>query len=229
MSFYVLVEGKTEKKVYPRWISLLLPPFDCVPTIEDITQVNHYCLESFYGYSLLPDSLERGVEKIKANNVKIDYFVVILDSEEECISVIENKFRLLTESFNSLSFKFKLIIQPISIEAWFLGNRKIFPSTINAILRECLQFYDTRNKDPELIPILNSALSNQHSTRARFYKFYLKNIANLKTSGNLSYKPPFLNFVMPNEYLPEIKKRSTEKNDMIYFKKMCDFFEQLNF
>jgi hypothetical protein len=224
MSIYLLVEGKTENMIYPRWLSIMLGNYERVEKIEHIVKPNHYCLE-IRGGADIEEALDRAVQKIKINKITIDYFVFIFDSEEEKITTFEDNFKTLISKYSAEPFRFKLIIQPVSIESWLLGNRKIHPSSVDSELRACLDFYDTKKLDPELIPMLNKKMSAKHNTRAQFYKFYLKKIAHLKTKGKLSYNPPYINFVVHNNYFEEIKARTKSNSDMIYFNEMFKFFE----
>jgi len=54
MNWYFLVEGKTERKIYPQWISYLMPHLSRIDSPGE-AQNNHYYLISGGGFpSLLP-------------------------------------------------------------------------------------------------------------------------------------------------------------------------------
>jgi len=46
MNVYSLVEGKTEKKVYPRWLSHLLPGLKQVQRYDEVEHHNYYLFSS---------------------------------------------------------------------------------------------------------------------------------------------------------------------------------------
>ncbi len=81
MNLYFLVEGKrTERKVYPKWLSYLLPQFTQVDTFDDVVDKNYFLI-SGEGYpALLDRHLPNAVRDF--NRVpSYSHLVVCLDAE----------------------------------------------------------------------------------------------------------------------------------------------------
>lgn len=169
MNIYFLLEGeKTEKKVYPKWLSILIPELQQVRDFDAVEHNNYYILVG-YGYPSLFQRIESCVADI--NQVgKYDYFVVCLDTDDcsvqerrqEVIDYIrEQKIIFMGKT------QLEIITQKKCIETWFLGHRKIFKKNpSNEYLRECVTFYDVKNNDPELmdkLPTYDSSVSMFHS------------------------------------------------------------------
>ena len=85
MNIYFLVEGKRiEMKVYPKWLSYLVPELQRSTTFDTVAQ-NNYFIFSGNGFpSLLNNHLRNCV--IDINNAgNYDYFVICLDADEQSI------------------------------------------------------------------------------------------------------------------------------------------------
>lgn len=145
MNIYFLVEGKrTEKKVYPRWISYLIPELSEISDPFEVTNNNFY-LFTGNGYpSLLNNHLRNAVEDMNMID-KFDFLVICLDSDEETVSDRRNEvFKFIEDSkLKPSKFTFEVIVQNKCIETWFLGNRKIYsPQPKNSELIKCTKFYN---------------------------------------------------------------------------------------
>jgi len=128
MNLYFLVEGVTERKLYPKWLEHLLPSYIRISDPHDAYR-NNYFLISGGGYpSLLDNHLKNSVEDITSSG-NYDFFILVLDSDEvtvdERINEVNN--RIFNENINLGSCELKIIVQNKCIETWLLGNRKIFP------------------------------------------------------------------------------------------------------
>jgi hypothetical protein len=108
MNIYFLVEGKTERRVYPKWLSHLLPDFTRIDNAYDVTKQNFYL---FYGGgfpSLLHNHLKNAIEEINDIN-RYDYLVICLDSDDfsveerrnEVLQFVENE-KLTLNNFTEL-------------------------------------------------------------------------------------------------------------------------------
>ncbi|WP_286964725.1 hypothetical protein, partial [Flavobacterium sp. UBA4854] len=86
MNIYILVEGRrTEKKVYPKWMSLLVPKITEVKHPTQVVDKNYYIFNGNGFPSLLDNHLRNAVEDV--NNIKLfNYFVICLDSEEDSVA-----------------------------------------------------------------------------------------------------------------------------------------------
>jgi hypothetical protein len=152
MNLYVLVEGKrTEVKVYPAWLAILLPQVTRVKYQHQVVN-NHYYLFSGQGYPALLNHLANTVEEVNRLAV-FDYLVVCLDADE--VSVAERKQEVLNFIYKNkivLNLKTELvvIVQNKCIETWFLGNAKIFKRNPQSLeLRNYVDFYNVAKQDPE--------------------------------------------------------------------------------
>lgn len=81
MNVYILVEGKrTEKKVYPAWLSILTPHLKKVDIVGDVSDDNYYLI-SGEGYPSLLSHLKNAIEEVNEIS-KFRYLVLCLDAEE---------------------------------------------------------------------------------------------------------------------------------------------------
>jgi hypothetical protein len=91
MNIYFLVEGKkTERKVYPAWLSHLLPELQQVRSYNEVDK-NSYYLFSAEGYpSIIYEHFPNAVVDIVANG-KYNYLVICLDAEENTVTAIKQE------------------------------------------------------------------------------------------------------------------------------------------
>ena len=172
MNLYFLVEGKrTERKVYPMWLSILKPELTKVNYAVDV-QSNNYYLISGEGYPSLLSHLENAIDEVNEID-KFDYLILCLGfrevssqtRKEEILKYIANKHIELKKT------ELVIIIQHPCFETWFLGNRKIFKRNPQSqTLNQYINFYDVRENDPELMPCY------QENTRAQFHHSYLEHL-----------------------------------------------------
>lgn len=216
MNLYFLVEGKrTERKVYPMWLSILKPELTKVNYAVDV-QSNNYYLISGEGYPSLLSHLENAIDEVNEID-KFDYLILCLDSEEvssqtrkeEILKYIANKHIELKKT------ELVIIIQHPCFETWFLGNRKIFKRNPQSqTLNQYINFYDVRENDPELMPCY------QENTRAQFHHSYLREIFNERNIVYTKQKP---GIVGEETFLNELINRSIETEHISSFKEFIDF------
>lgn len=86
MNLYFLVEGRrTEMRLYPRWLSRLLPHFTRVDYPDMVTK-NNYFLISGDGYPRLLDvALQNAVRDVNAAQ-NYDYLILCLDADEATVA-----------------------------------------------------------------------------------------------------------------------------------------------
>jgi hypothetical protein len=81
LNIYFLVEGITELKVYPQWLSHLVPTLSRVDKAQDAS-INNYYLISGRGYPRLLDvELVNSVAEIN-ELANYDYLVLAIDSDD---------------------------------------------------------------------------------------------------------------------------------------------------
>jgi Domain of unknown function (DUF4276) len=167
MNIFILVEGKTERKIYPKWLEQLLPNLTKVER-PDLVNQNNYCIINSNGYPSILGFLKETIAE--ANRLeKFDFFVVIADTDDKTINEREQEIRdfLIKEDIKlNNSTDFIIILQRCCIETWFLGNRSI--STENPIsltLKNWIEHFNVSINDPELMPLptgLNKSIGAFH-------------------------------------------------------------------
>lgn len=181
MNLYFLVEGKqTERKVYPKWLSILSPQLTQITFAKDVTKNNFYLI-SGEGYPSLLHHLKNAVEEVNEIG-NYDFLIVCLDAEET--SIEERKATIIDflkrENLQLKQGKLIIIVQNPCFETWFLGNRKIFKrNPQSTVLQRLIQFYNVQTNDPELM-----SSRNKEQTKAQFHHDYLKEIF---TERNITY------------------------------------------
>jgi REP element-mobilizing transposase RayT len=219
MNIYFLVEGRrSEKKVYPQWLSYLLPGLTQVRYFDEAKNHNFYLFSS-NGYPSILDDIKNAAEDINSCG-KYAYLVVCLDADE---STVEEKREEINEIFQPGSLELKaelvIIVQNRCFETWFLGNRKVFPrNPQDEIFREYCRFYNVSIKDPELMP--NFAGFNRI---AQFHEDYLKRM--LREKG-IRYTKRNPGNVGEPHYIEALQKRTGNNHNHLktlkYFFQFCE-------
>jgi hypothetical protein len=217
MNVYFLVEGKrTEKKIYPQWLSVLIPDLARVDYADEISENNYY-LFSGEGFPSILHHLRNAVEEVNTIG-GYDYLVVCLDAEETSCEKRETEIRgfLSKEKATLLHAELVVIAQNPCFETWFLGNRAIFKRNPQSdTLQRYIEFYNVRTDDPELM------LSyNEESTKAQFHTNYLRKIFEERGIGYTKKNP---GDVGKPHFLQELIKRNEETNHIPSFKSFIDF------
>lgn len=222
MNLYFLVEGKqTERKVYPKWLSVLAPQFTQVKYAGDAVDNNFY-LVSGEGYPSLLHHLRNAIKEVNSIG-RYDYLVVCLDAEEN--SVDERMAMIAeyqaTEGLQLEHGKLVIIVQNPCFETWFLGNRKVFKrNPQNEELKKYIGFYNVQANDPELMPAMG-----KEQTRAQFHHSYLKRILAERNAVYTKQKP---DIVCDKTFLDELICRNEETGHITSFRSFIDFCHSLN-
>ena len=127
MNLYFLVEGNnSERKVYPAWLSYLLPELQQVYNYDDVNEKNYYLI-SGEGYPSIYNYITSSIAEINSNG-KYNYFVLCLDAEENTVSERHAEIQdfLRNQNLELKKTELILIIQNRCLESWLLGNRKIY-------------------------------------------------------------------------------------------------------
>ena len=218
MNIYFLVEGKTECKVYPKWLSHLVPKLARVNHPSAITNNTYYLISGGGFPSILDNHLVYSVKD--ANNIgNFNFLVLIIDTDdmtpEKKITEVEQFVKENNIKLNNC----KLIIIPqiVCMETWFLGNRKIYTRTPpNAESASYSNHYDVSKYNPELM----IKPDNYIGTNADYHFNYLKNMLRAK---NIRYSKSNPQAVHEPHYIEELKNRinldiSSLKSMQILFK-----------
>lgn len=220
MNIYFLVEGKrTEMKVYPKWLSILIPKLKRVQWYHEVA-TNNYCIFTGDGFpSLLDNHLKNSIEDINSSG-NFDYLVICLDSDDY---TIEEKHQQVLDFINTEKIELHgntelvVIVQNKCFETWFLGNPKIFKSNPSStFLKNYIQHYNVKNKDPE---IMEKPIDFEQST-AVFHSVYLQEIF---SERKIKYSKRNPQEVTEKYFLEELIKRNQKTDHIKSFRSFIDF------
>ncbi len=225
MNIYFLVEGKrTEMKVYPKWLSYLVPQLTKVQWHHQVN-ANNYCIFTGNGFPCLLDNhLRNSVEDIN-DAANFDYFVICLDADEQSTQQCKQDildFMTKENIFLNNNVQFEIIVQNKCFETWFLGNPKIFKQNpSDDFLNECVKFYNVKSKDPELM----KKISDFEGSTSDFHFKYL-NL--LLSERNIKYTKKNPQGVVEKYYLEDLIKRNKNTRHIESFKTFLDFCDKIN-
>ncbi len=207
MNLYFLVEGKrTEAKIYPTWLSYLVPELQRVTSPVDVDQRNYYLI-SGEGYpSLLYNHIPKSIADVNDSG-RFDYFVICLDADESSVEerIGDVQSFLQKENIKLRNAQLILIVQNRCIETWLLGNRKIYvrqPQT--STLLEYTQYFNVSIENPELMGKYSFV---QH---AHFHHKYLKAIF---AERNISYTKKRPGHALEQTYLNQLLARINDESE----------------
>jgi hypothetical protein len=223
MNIYFLVEGRrTEKKVYPKWLSLLVPKLSEVKHPHHVVENNYYMFNGNGFPSLLDNHLRNAIDDVNSIN-HFGYFVICLDSDEETVEQRKQQvIDFITENNITLvNCELVIIVQNKCIETWFLGYQKIYSRQPHSeILREFNAFYNVSMDDPELMGKIE-----RHETCAQFHAAYLSEMLAEKSVRYTKKNP---NIVTEQYYLEGLIERNATTSHISTFKDFLDFCTKLN-
>ena len=201
MNLYFLVEGmQSERKVYPAWLSHLLPELTRVQSYDEVNEKNYYLI-SGEGYPSLYDFIPPSIEEINLSG-KYNYFVLCLDAEENTVA---ERHAEIYDFFNQEKLALKnaeliLIVQNRCLESWLLGNRKIYSrNPQNKHLLDYTKYYDISVNCPE-----NMGKYQNFNTHAQFHGAYLRSLFEAK---NITYSKKRPGDVLKPFYLEQLLAR----------------------
>ena len=224
MNAYIIVEGsRTEMKVYPRWLEIIAPRLQRVKHLSEIKDYNYY-LFSGGGIPSIYNHIANAAEDIIDFNLKgngrIDYLLVCIDTEDESREyILEQIYQELNQRKIVLQdLRLEVFEQKVSMESWFLANRKIFKTNPeDDVLRKYIRHYNVREKDPEMMENIDE---NLFSTKAQFHHAYLKKIF---AERHICYSKSNPSEVCNDDYLKQIIKRYLETGHVCSFGRWYNF------
>lgn len=224
MNLYIIVEGRrTEKKVYPAWLTHLIPDLKPVNWAYQVESKNYYLFNGNGFPALLHNHLKNSIAEVNELD-KFNYLVLILDVDESTINGrIEEVNEFLEESKLELNDTTELIIIPQNrcIESWFLGNKKIFKiNPQSPELGQYVQFYNVKENDPELMGIYPNF--NTHS------QFHADYCTEFLRERNIRYSKNKPNGVTDINYLESLIERTEKTSHLQSFKIFTDFCDKVN-
>lgn len=223
MNIYFLVEGRrTEKKVYPKWLSLLIPKITEVKHPTHVVDKNYYVFSGNGFPSLLDNHLRNAIDDV--NNINLfNYFVICLDSDEETVQDRRQQvLDFITQNKIVLNnCQLIIIVQNKCIESWFLGYQKIYSRQPHSpLLREYNNFYNVSINDPEVMGKID-----RFETCAQFHEAYL---TEMLAEKNVRYTKKNPNIVTEEYYLEGLIERNNDTNHISTFKDFLDFCNKVN-
>jgi hypothetical protein len=223
MNLYFIVEGVTESKVYPSWLSYLLPELKQVKNANK-AQLNNYYLLTAGGYPSIYDNiLEPAIEEINELK-KYDYLIICLDAEENSVDYMQREVREKIQELSTTKNLFlkntqlKIIIQNRCMETWFLGNSRIYSRQPQSqLLLEYTRYYNVSNNCPE------SMGRYDYDVHAHFHEAYLKELFAARSMQYSKTKP---RDVQEEYYLKELQIRiDRQANHLPTFQDFIEFCE----
>lgn len=225
MNVYFLVEGRrTEKKIYPKWLSHLVPELTKVDFFDDVKEFNYKLFSGFGFPHLLHKHLRSSVEEVnEAGNY--DYFVICLDADESSVEDMINEVNnFMQQEEIALIEKTKLVIivQNKTIESWLLGNPRIFKRNPrnSQVLNQLVAFYNVSTHDPELMlkeKDFDGSIGDFHFLYLREYLL----------ERNISYTKEYPREVTEEYYLNELIKRNSDTSHIASFRVFLEFCQDL--
>lgn len=223
MNIYFLVEGRrTEKKVYPKWITSLIPE---MKEIKDayLADTKNFYIFTGHGYpSLLHNHLRNSIEEINTIG-NYNYLVICLDADEFTVKERENEvFDFINKNNLKLNSNTELIVivQNRCIETWFLGNSKVYKrNPTSKMLQKYITFYNVATKDPELMEKFDD-----FQTITDFHETYL---SEMLAERKIAYTKKNPRAVTEPEYLNQLIKRTTTKQHIKSFGNFYNFCKRV--
>ena len=239
MNFYFVFEGKTEAIVYKEWFSILVPQLTEVNYFDEVDDNNYYQINGF-GYPYCAQMIANAIQEI--NEIpKYDYLVLVTDADRFTLAEKEDDslkwidLKLEDKPFKSLpeNCQFKIIVQNVCIETWFLGNRKFFvrhPQQ-SEILKQYIKYFDVSKNDPENLASefiqdeKNGKEIFGYKTKALFHESYIREIFKER---NLSYSKSRPKEVQKEYYLQQLIARiKVNANHLHSFQDFLDFCSKI--
>jgi len=211
MNIYFLVEGVTESKIYPQWISYLIPEMERVRYYDEIETQNYYLFNAGGYPSIIDVHLNRAIQDVNSID-KYHYLSLCFDADEDDVQDRINKInRYLKDNGLTLNrAKLIFIVQNRCIETWLLGNRKIFKrNPQNPTLSQYVQFFDVSANDPEQMGIFNGFAEHQ-----QFHKAYFKALCRER---KIRYSERNPNNVAQKYYFDQLEDRVNKTNHILTF------------
>ncbi len=206
MNLYFLLEGsETEVIVLPAWLDHLLPDYKQVYSMDEVNQNNYFIISGFGNPGFL-NYLKPSMDDINEHG-HIDYFIVLLDSENETIEDIHELIKLRLKADNlSLenNTKLKVIVADKCIETWFLGNKKMCPRhSISDKLKEYYAHFDVKENDPE-------KMDKPKDFRYSVAQYHMKYLKSIFAEREITYKKNSPGDVTKPSYLNQLILRTNE-------------------
>lgn len=224
--FFLTEDSKSFQKVLPIWLKFMEFPCERVNSLRDASG-NSYVLESGYGIQQLIDkTLEETLNEIDASVNKIDWLVIIVDSESKTIyerekevnDVIKNHYRNTTPYYN-----IKIIVCHCCFETWLLGDEKIFPDSFDDETHSFynfIQHYNVKSKDPQLM----QKPDNYEDPKAHYHFQYFSEMCRFNNLRYCKSRPEYAKY---RRCFNALERRIQTTKHISTFKEFYDFIKSL--
>lgn len=221
MNLYLLVEGKTEKKLYPEWFKHLWPEMNYQEDLDEVKDDDFYVFSSM-GIPAIIDDIENAILDIQAHG-NIDYFFIIIDAEELSLDERLKEVQDKLEEINLKNIKSIIIVQDKCIETWCLGNSRLCgENSRHSGFQECLNYYNVRELDPEL---MDRPISQEDfNTSAQYHEYYLKQMF---INKSIKYRKGKVDVIGQHTYLDSLISRTELTSHIRSFRHFIDTINTL--
>jgi len=221
VNLYFLVEGRTEQKVYPKWLAYLLPEISRVDSPDAVSQNNYFLISGGGFPSLLDNHLINSFEDVNDAR-KYDFLIICLDSDDDTPTAkIEEVKKFIADHQLQLSCYLHIIVQTKCMETWFMGNRTVYARNPSPKFKLFAQFYNVSVDDPERM----TKPQYFQETQSVYHYEYLKNMLAEK---NIRYTKNNPKGVVEKYYLEELIKRVKQyPNQLATLAEFLDFFTEI--
>jgi len=223
VNIYFLVEGKTERRVYPKWISHFAPILSRINCPSDVVENNYFLISGGGFPSILDNHFNDSVSDINSIG-NYDFLVLIIDTDNVSGEQKMEEVHEFINTNNILLINCELVIIPqvVCMETWFLGNRRIYARNSSSIdISFYSEHYDVSNNDPELMSIP----SNYSGTIGEFHYNYLKAMLREK---NIRYNKTSTKDVGESYYINELEARlKHDTNSLNSMRYLFSFLKQI--
>lgn len=219
--YFLLEDSKSAFYVWSEWLREMLPNFTQAFQLNDIKDYQ-YCIESGYGYPAIKKYFIDSLKLIQTKKIKLDYFVLVYDSDDRNDIEIENEKTELKKLFNAakISAKFEIIVMKKCFETWLIGNRNVYPYN-NDNFHKYEQFYNASILNPEDMgyPI------NESSSVGNYHYRYFQEMLKCSVHKNYSKKRP--GYAYNRFFLDGMIDRISTSEDLKSFREFVNIVEQV--
>lgn len=220
-AYFLLEDQKSFRLVLPHWLSYAVPTMKEARGMLDFVD-GTYIIESGYGYPRIHNVLRERLAYFVELDCAPDMLVICTDTDERDkvgISDLERRFEneIMT---SGIDCDYRIICINCSFETWLLGNKAVYPTSIDSGFRDYADFYNVSVADPEQ---MQKPLAAQ-STRALYHLAYLR--AMLRSTGK-HYAKGRPNIASGSDYWQSLVTRTVTTTDLKTFSQLLEVVDLL--
>lgn len=221
--YFLMEDSKSFLKLLPQWLSYMGIHMTRAVDIDAVTE-DCYVLQSGQGVrQLITHELFNTIDEICDHPGRIDWLVVILDSEEmEAEEREQQVWDKIREKYdpNALPCKIKILVTKRCLETWLLGCPGQMPEDASKYPRfyPFFSYYDVEKLDPEKM----EKPEDWQKSIARYHYQYLYQMFLCRGKR---YTKDNIRFVSDQAYFEGIRKRAEQIGDLATFSGFLSFFQ----